>query len=95
MINTFYCGDTALHSDLKLFGTPNDFDLAILPIGGNYTMDIEDAVHAAKFLNCSQIIGCHFDSFPEINIDHKSAMRLFKSNQLDLKLMKVGDSITL
>ena len=67
----FIAGDTALHSDLKLFGALNDIDLAILPIGGNYTMDPEDAVHAAKFLNCDQIIGCHFDSFPEINIDHK------------------------
>ena len=91
----FIAGDTALHSDLKLFGTLNNIDLAILPIGGNYTMNAEDAVHAAKFLNCSQIIGCHFDSFPEIKIDHKSAISLFKSHQLDLKLMKVGDSITL
>ena len=58
-------------------------------------MDTKDALHAARFLDCSQIIGCHFDSFPEIKIDHKSAISLFKSHQLDLKLMKVGDSIIL
>jgi L-ascorbate metabolism protein UlaG (beta-lactamase superfamily) len=90
----FIAGDTALHSDLKLFGELNDIDLAILPIGGNYTMDTEDAVHAAKFLDCSQIIGCHYDSFAEITIDHTEAINLFKSHQLNLQLMAVGASIT-
>ena len=91
----FIAGDTALHSDLKLFGALNDIDLAILPIGGNYTMDSEDALHAAKFLNCSQIIGCHYDSFPEINIDHQAVIKLFKSHQLDLQLLAIGAIITL
>jgi L-ascorbate metabolism protein UlaG (beta-lactamase superfamily) len=86
----FIAGDTALHSDLKLFGQLNDIDLAILPIGGNYTMGIEDAVHAAKFLDCTQIIGCHYDSFPEITIDHAEAINLFKSHQLNLQLMAIG-----
>ena len=90
----FIAGDTALNSDLKLFGELNDIDLAILPIGGNYTMDTKDAVHAAKFLGCSQIIGCHYDSFAEITIDHAEAINLFNSHQLDLQLMAVGASIT-
>ena len=90
----FIAGDTALHSDLKLFGELNDIDLAILPIGGNYTMDTKDAVHAAKFLGCSQIIGCHYDSFAEITIDHAEAINLFNFHQLDLQLMAVGASIT-
>ncbi|NQW27026.1 MAG: metal-dependent hydrolase [Flammeovirgaceae bacterium] len=91
----FIAGDTALHSDLKLFGALNSIDLAILPIGGNYTMDVEDAVHAAKFLGCEKVIGCHYNTFPEITIDHQSAIELFNSHKLDLMLLTIGEKISI
>jgi len=59
----YYSGDTALHSDMKLFGEFYDIDFAFLCIGDNFTMGYEDAAIAADFLKCNDIIGMHFDTF--------------------------------
>jgi L-ascorbate metabolism protein UlaG (beta-lactamase superfamily) len=70
-------------------------DYAILPIGGNYTMDIDDAVIAADYINCSKIIGVHYDTFPVIEIDSKVALESFKRAQKQLFLPAIGETITL
>ena len=58
-------------------------------------MDVEDAVHAAKFLGCEKVIGCHYNTFPEITIDHQSAIELFNSHKLDLMLLTIGEKISI
>ncbi len=66
----YHLGDTALFSDLQLIarrGTP--VDLALVPIGGHYTMDRYDAVTAVEFVNPAQVIPCHFGTFPPIETD--------------------------
>ncbi|MCG8541211.1 MAG: metal-dependent hydrolase [Clostridia bacterium] len=61
----YHAGDTGLTMDMKLLETEN-IDLAILPIGGNFTMDIDDAVRAVEFIKPKKIIPIHYDTFPII-----------------------------
>jgi len=70
-------------------------DFAILPIGDNFTMGYEDAVIAADFIQCDTIIGCHYDTFGYIKIDHEAAIAEFKNAGKNLILLNIGQSITL
>ena len=65
----YHAGDTALFSDLQLVGRRRPVDVAILPIGGHFTMDRFDAVDAADFVGAKTIIPCHFNTFPQIETD--------------------------
>jgi L-ascorbate metabolism protein UlaG (beta-lactamase superfamily) len=66
--NIYFAGDTGLFSDMKLIGdTP--LDLALLPIGDNFTMGIDDAVLAASFLNAPIVIPYHYNTWPIIEAD--------------------------
>ncbi|RNI22411.1 metal-dependent hydrolase [Rufibacter latericius] len=93
---TFYfAGDTALHYDMKLIGDRYKVDFALLPIGDNFTMDVEDALVAANYVNTNKIIGMHYDTFPYIEIDHVEALELARRQQKDLILMEIGQTIEL
>ena len=66
----YHVGDTALFSDLQLIGhRAGPIDVALLCIGGHYTMDRHDAVTAADFIGAKQVIPCHYDTFPPIETD--------------------------
>jgi L-ascorbate metabolism protein UlaG (beta-lactamase superfamily) len=65
----YHLGDTALFSDLALVGRREPIDLALICIGGHYTMDRHDAVEAAKLIGARQAIPCHYDTFPPIETD--------------------------
>jgi L-ascorbate metabolism protein UlaG (beta-lactamase superfamily) len=65
----YHLGDTALFSDLALPGKRGKIDIAIVPIGGHYTMDRFDAVVAAEFIGADVVIPCHYDTFPPIETD--------------------------
>jgi len=66
----YHLGDTALFSDLELIARRGDHvDVAILPIGGHYTMDRYDAVTAVEFVAPTTVIPCHYDTFPPIETD--------------------------
>jgi L-ascorbate metabolism protein UlaG (beta-lactamase superfamily) len=65
----YFAGDTALFSDLALPAKRSHIDLAVVPIGGHYTMDRFDAVAAAELIKADQIIPCHYDTFPPIETD--------------------------
>jgi L-ascorbate metabolism protein UlaG (beta-lactamase superfamily) len=68
--NTVYhAGDTCLFSDMKLIAERSPVDVAMLPIGGHYTMDRHDAAVAAGFVAASTVIPMHFDTFPPIATD--------------------------
>ena len=90
----YIAGDTALTMDMKLIPEEGQIDLAILPIGDNFTMGIDDAVRAAQFLECDDILGYHFDTFGYIEIDHKRALRAFENAGKKLYLLEIGDSIS-
>jgi L-ascorbate metabolism protein UlaG (beta-lactamase superfamily) len=66
----YHLGDTALFSDLQLIARRGDrVDLALVPIGGHYTMDRIDAVTAVEFIKPRQVIPCHYNTFPPIETD--------------------------
>ncbi|NLY46716.1 MAG: metal-dependent hydrolase [Tissierella sp.] len=64
----YHAGDTGLTMDMKLLEAEN-IDVALVPIGGNFTMDIDDAVIATKFVNPKVAIPMHYDTFPVIKAD--------------------------
>ena len=93
--NIYIAGDTALTYDMKLIPLQTKLDLAILPIGDNFTMGIEDAIIASDFVECDKILGYHFDTFGYIEINHEEAKRQFFENDKDLMLLDIGASIEL
>lgn len=93
--NIYIAGDTALTMDMKLIPMQTPLDLAVLPIGDNFTMGVDDAIIAGDFLNCDKILGYHFDTFGYIEIDHEAAKRKFFDKGKDLMLLDIGQSIEL
>jgi L-ascorbate metabolism protein UlaG (beta-lactamase superfamily) len=65
----YHAGDTCLFSDMKLIAERNPVDVALLPIGGHYTMDRHDAVVAAEFVGAGTVIPMHYDTFPPVETD--------------------------
>jgi L-ascorbate metabolism protein UlaG (beta-lactamase superfamily) len=66
----YHLGDTCLFSDMKLIAQRGDkVDLALVPIGGHYTMDRYDAVSAVSLIDPQQVIPCHYNTFPPIETD--------------------------
>ena len=68
-VTVYHAGDTCLFSDMKLIAERNPIDVALLPIGGHYTMDRHDAVVAAEFVGAGTVIPMHYDTFPPIETD--------------------------
>jgi len=65
----YFAGDTALFGDMKLIGELDSLDLALLPIGDNFTMGIDDAVVAVSFLKAKTVIPYHYNTWPVIEAD--------------------------
>jgi L-ascorbate metabolism protein UlaG (beta-lactamase superfamily) len=65
----YHVGDTALFSDLALPGRRSPLDVALVPIGGHYTMDRHDAVEACKLIGAPTVVPIHYDTFPPIETD--------------------------
>ena len=71
----YHLGDTCLFSDLQLVGKRHPIDVALMCIGGHFTMDRHDAVDAAEFVGAKTVIPCHFNTFALIETD----VQAFKS----------------
>lgn len=91
--NIYISGDTALTMDMKLIPLRTKLDLAIFPVGGNFTMDVEDAIMASDFVECDKILGVHFDTFGYIEINHEEAIKKFFDKDKDLMLLEIGGFI--
>lgn len=65
----YFAGDTGLFSDMQLLQRLDPFDYAVLPIGGNFTMDPKDAAIAAEFLKAKYVIPIHYNTWPPITQD--------------------------
>jgi L-ascorbate metabolism protein UlaG (beta-lactamase superfamily) len=89
----YFAGDTALTYDMRLIAEEHFLDFAFLPIGDNFTMNIDDAVKAAKFIKCNQIIAMHFDTFAYIKIDHNEAIEKFAAQGIELFILKIGQTL--
>ena len=86
----YHAGDTGLFMDMKLIGEEG-LDLAMLPIGDNFTMGIDDAVRAVDFLKPKRVVPMHYNTFDLIKVDPT----VFKSKVkgAECVIMSVGDTI--
>jgi L-ascorbate metabolism protein UlaG (beta-lactamase superfamily) len=89
----YHPGDTGLFYDMKLIGEMNDIDVALLPIGDNFTMGIEDAVMAAEFLRAGMYIPMHFKTFEVIDVEPEEFVERVQARGQRAQLLSVGDSL--
>jgi len=57
-------------------------------------MDVHDAVHAADFVQCSRVLGYHYDTFGYIEIDHEAAQKAFSEAGKTLTLLSIGATLS-
>jgi L-ascorbate metabolism protein UlaG (beta-lactamase superfamily) len=91
----YHLGDTALFSDLRLVAERTPINIAMVPVGGHFTMDQHDAVVAAELLDADTVIPMHYGTFPAIEADPE----LFKSEvesrtSSEVVILKPGETHT-
>ena len=92
-VTVYHAGDTCLFGDMKLIAERNPVDVALLPIGGHYTMDRHDAVVAAEFVAAATVIPMHYDTFPPIETDSEAFKSEVESNTSSrVVLLKPGET---
>ena len=92
----YFAGDTALTYDMKLIGDVGGVDLAVLPIGDNYTMGPDDALIAAQWVKAKHVLPTHYNTFPVIAVDAAAfARKLQREAGIDCTVLAVGESFTL
>ena len=89
----YHAGDTCLNSEMKVIGDLYEPDISILPIGGNYTMDIEHVVIASEWLKTSAIIPMHYNTFEAINVDIKDFETQIRNRGKMPVILQIGQSI--
>jgi L-ascorbate metabolism protein UlaG (beta-lactamase superfamily) len=92
----YHLGDTALFSDLKLVAHRGDaIDIALMCIGGHYTMDRLDAVVAAEFIEAGTVIPCHYDTFPPIETDAEAfKSEVESSTSSKVEILQPGETFS-
>jgi len=91
----YHSGDTGVFMDMKLIGELDKIDLALLPIGGNFTMDISDAVKAIEFLRPKKAIPMHYNTFDLIACDPADFIKKIKQLGVEGIVLKPGESYEL
>jgi L-ascorbate metabolism protein UlaG (beta-lactamase superfamily) len=91
--NFYVAGDTGLTMDMQLIPLWAKLNFSVMPIGGNYTMDVADAIHAADFVKCEKVVGVHYNTWPIIAIDSEKAKAEFKGAGKELLLPASGETI--
>ncbi len=92
----YFAGDTALFSDMKLIGELDPLDLALLPIGDNFTMGIDDAVMAASFLQAKTVIPYHYNTWPLIEKNPAEfKQKVERETNSKCVILSPGDSYTI
>ena len=91
--SVYHAGDTGLFSDMALIGDTNNIDAALLPIGDNFTMGIEDAVLAVGFLKPKIVIPMHYNTFEVIKQDPEIFRKSLPGKDVRVEIMKPGESI--
>lgn len=91
----YHAGDTGLFLDMKLIGELDKIDLALLPVGGNFTMDIADAVKAVEFLRPRKAVPMHYNTFGLIAADPVKFANGIKTLGTEGIILKPGESYSL
>ena len=91
----YHLGDTCLFGDLRLIAERTPVDVALIPIGGHYTMDRHDAAAAAELIGAGTVIPMHYDTFPVIETDAEAFKSEVESNtKSQVVILKPGESYT-
>ena len=92
--NVYFAGDTALFSDMELIGKRFKLDCALLPIGDNYTMGVEDAAYAVKLLQPKHVIPVHYNTWPVIAAEPERFKELVeKDTDSQVHILAPGDAL--
>lgn len=89
----YYSGDTALTMDMQLIPRRGLLRFAVLCVGDTFTMGPEDALEAARMLECEEVVGVHYDTWPPIAIEKDVAQAMFHGKGKKLHLLQPGQSI--
>jgi L-ascorbate metabolism protein UlaG (beta-lactamase superfamily) len=93
----YHLGDTALFGDLGLIAERTPVNVALVPIGGHYTMDQQDAVTAAELIDADTVIPMHYDTFPPIEADPErfaSDVEASPRTSSEVVILKPGESFS-
>jgi L-ascorbate metabolism protein UlaG (beta-lactamase superfamily) len=91
----YHAGDTGIFSSMELFSKFHDIDLALLPIGGHFTMDPKQAAYACKLLKCRAVAGMHWGTFPILEQNTDRFEEMLKGMRPDVKLLKMAPGETI
>ena len=94
-LTIYDAGDTCLFGDMELIGRRHHVDVALLPIGGHYTMDREDAAYAATLIGAKRVIPIHYDTFPPIETDVEAFASELDNHGIEALVIKPGGSAEL
>ena len=94
-VTLFHAGDTCLHSEMKIIKELYTPDIAFLPIGGHFTMDIEQATIAAKWLGSTTVIPMHYNTFPLINASPEILKNILAEDNINVEILNINQSLKL
>jgi L-ascorbate metabolism protein UlaG (beta-lactamase superfamily) len=95
-VRIYHAGDTGLFSDMRLIGDLYHPDVALLPIGGRYTMGVAEAMMAANFIGAKTVIPIHYNTWDKIAADPLALKRgLERTTDIRVKILQPGESIEL
>ncbi|MGM0608691.1 MAG: metal-dependent hydrolase [Candidatus Muiribacteriota bacterium] len=89
----YHAGDTGLTYEFKMLGETNDIYVSMLPVGDNFTMDLNDAIHAAEWLRTKVVIPMHYNTFDMIKVDEADFEYAFRHFRLEM--LNSGETLTL
>lgn len=90
----YHAGDTGLFYDMKLIGEMNKINVALLPIGGNFTMNIDDAVKAAELLKPEVVIPIHYNTFDVIKADPREFAKKLSKKNVKTVILEPGENFS-
>ena len=88
----YHAGDTGLTMDMRLLEDEH-IDLAFLPIGGNFTMDVKDAARACEFIKPDRVVPMHYDTFDLIKADPNKFKK--RAEYAEVVILNPGDAVEL
>jgi L-ascorbate metabolism protein UlaG (beta-lactamase superfamily) len=90
----YHAGDTGIFYDMELIGELDHIDVALLPIGGNFTMGIDDAAKAAELLKAELSVPMHYDTFDLIQAEPSEFVKKVGMRGMKARALSVGEKLT-
>lgn len=89
----YHAGDTCINQEMKTIGELYPPDIAMLPVGSHFTMDMEDALIAAKWLNAKKVIPMHYNTFDAINVNIRDFKSKLENENIKAIVLNPSESI--